>query len=220
MKVWIVLLVILAVLVGLYLVLLLGCLSFRCIRRHHLKLVFNEVLRVGHTFPHPLVASYGTLLGTVRENRIIPHDHDVDFHYDGAHAYELANHFETHINRDKFVFERLGGDFYRVHSKFLYRTRIGKRMAHLDLYSAKKLPNGQWKILDLVFPDKAAFGKTRFGQCKDVEYDVPIPEKAETFLEIAYGKSWKTPIYLMDEHGDKTKYAKLLRSLKTIGLYI
>lgn len=93
-------------------------------------------------------------------------------------------------------------------------------MAHVDMYSAGKLQNGKWKILDVVFNEKAAFGKTRFGHSKDANYPVPIPENAEEFLEIAYGKSWKTPIYLMDEHGDKTKHAKLLRSLKTIGLYI
>lgn len=109
MKSWIVSLIIFAVFIGLYLVLLLGCLSFRCIRRRHLKLLFNEVLRVSQTFPHPLIASYGTLLGTVRENRIIPHDHDVDFHYDGAHTQELVDHFQTNLNHDNFVFERLGG---------------------------------------------------------------------------------------------------------------
>jgi hypothetical protein len=220
MKAWIPLLIVLSVLIGLYLILLLGCLSFRSIRRRHLKLVFNETLRVAQSFPHPLVASYGTLLGTVREERIIPHDHDVDFHYDGAYLRELVDHFEKNVNRNKFVFERLGGGFCRLHSKFLYKTNLGKRMAHLDIYDGHKLPNGNWRIIDLEFPEKAAFGKSRFGTSKDANYPVPIPEKAEKFLEIAYGKSWKTPIYLMDEHGDKTKHAKLLRSLKKIGLYI
>lgn len=140
----------------------------------------------------PSFLSFGSLLGAVREGKVIAHDVDVDLGYLSA----FDNPADVMI--ENFRIERV----LRAHGYKVGRNNGG--FIALDLTQ----PDGSRRNLDIF---TAYFSRGRLHQINDVDTEadesavlplgtidfegrsMPVPAKPEVFLESAYGPEWRVP---------------------------
>lgn len=138
--------------------------------------------------------AYGTLLGIIRDGKLLGRDMDLDM-------VVLLDHDED-INRFRDYVVKKG--FKRLHSfsvdgvginqdAFLYKNIMidinyaktnGSKKYNYNFYD---LPEEKNKIL--IFP----FTYTRSVKYKFNDFDVNVPENPELYLEETYGKDWRIP---------------------------
>lgn len=133
-------------------------------------------------------ASYGTLLGAVREGALIEHDDDVDLMF---------------ISNETTILKAVD-DFHRFQSFLINKN-----------YEIKELSNGQiharhdggfsvdiflaWfehNRLSLTFSVRCGVAEDEvlpFGSIELLNQKLPIPNKPESLLEAIYGPNWKSP---------------------------
>jgi len=131
--------------------------------------------------------AFGTLLGIYRDNRLIPHDSDLDI--EAAHPADTAKIEEAFIKNgfklgykavalgvvqklafyteDEAVFDI---EFYHKIGKFAYNFH------NKDIYF--KFPSEYYEKLD---------------QYLFLDYMVHVPSNPERWLEYVYGKNWRIP---------------------------
>lgn len=140
----------------------------------------------------PAFLSFGSLLGAVREGKVIPHDVDVDIGYLSA----FDNPADVMI--EGFRIERV----LQSHGIKVTRNNGG--------FIAMKLsqPDGSTRNLDIF---TAYLSRGRLHQINDVDTEadesavlplrtiefegrpMPVPARPEVFLESAYGPDWRVP---------------------------
>jgi len=148
----------------------------------------------------PYFITYGTLLGAVRENDIIPYTQDMDIVVDRAYWPQLqrgiealenfggrrylfgVDQWEARVARvcadwEGFAATTLGGDSDRF-------TRSAE--FHLDVYASD-----WWQIADLHLMDCIEPLGTRIESIRGVNFSAPARPRA--CLEKLYGAEWRTP---------------------------
>lgn len=126
---------------------------------------------------------YGTLLGAVREHDFIAHDYDVDIY---------VREEEKLLSAIPYFYER-GLKLCRTTEGRLYSFRYGD--AYIDLYILRKAPFPFSVYCYFVGSDvlpKKYFDNTTFIDFLGGSFRVP--QNAESFLELCYGKTWRIPI--------------------------
>ena len=205
----------------------------------HLKFVSEWLTR--NKIKHWLI--YGTLLGAVRNNDIIPYDYDFDF---GARLIDTDRILEQneHIKKHGYVFVRAssyGWDYtnpkkrrpiWRVSFKIVYK---GKEVG--DIYLYQRFSDGYMRRFDPVsgvyfwptstFP---AWFTDELIQVRVRDSYFPAPRHPQVLLRHWYGTTWKTPIKAKaqggnsrDEYdyygGDKDiKLSFLTEYMRTLGI--
>ncbi len=140
----------------------------------------------------PAFLSFGSLLGAVRDGRVIQHDVDVDLGY-------LSNFSNpTDVMIEAFRIERT----LQKHGITVFRNNGG--FMAMDL----KQPDGTTRNLDIftafVFDGRlyqvndvaADAGVDAVLPLKTIDFEgrtMPVPAVPEVFLESAYGPSWRVP---------------------------
>lgn len=167
------------------------------------------------------VLSFGTLLGVVRENRLLPWDSDLDISIDYKDLGKLIENkkkiwnlgYRTRIRYfDKDVGPFKNGDL-RIIKVQTRKLILIKDKGLLDIFVMRNIDNeysymvkkGQTyvhKVIPLEYQDN----KTT------IEFDgklYSVPEKYEEYLEYVYG-DWKTPVkewdYFMGDNCSKKLY--------------
>jgi hypothetical protein len=148
----------------------------------------------------PYFITYGTLLGAVRENDIIPYTQDMDIVVDRAYWSQLqrgiesseyfggrrylfgVDQWEARVARvcadwEGFAATTLGGDSDRF-------TRTAE--FHLDVYASD-----WWQIADLHLMDCIEPLGTRTEAIRGLNFSAPARPRA--CLEKLYGMEWRTP---------------------------
>lgn len=134
--------------------------------------------------------SDGTILGIYRDGSLIPHDNDIDIDV------LVSNDLNEKLIHDTFT--SLG---FRLGRKVYYQGRI-QQLAYF---------NGKTHdIFDMIFwyPDRdqvVNYSERNFERTQDLKYfqesseivfqgrSYPVPAPLEEWLEMRYGKDWKTP---------------------------
>ena len=148
----------------------------------------------------------GTLLGAVRDKRLIPWDHDIDL--------GMINKSDSEIKklikklRKKFyvsvkTFEDTEGNWklgsFRVIKVYPKKNIFFKDKLCLDIfiYYLGKIPNVDEKVYKYVVWGKNAFHKRIFfDTLEEIDFygkKISVPSDYEKFLEVKYGPTWKTP---------------------------
>ena len=149
----------------------------------------------------------GTLLGSLRDQKLIPWDHDLDFgmkYKSEAQMKQLIRKLRRHFYVSVRSFPKtskiwhLGN--YRVLKIFPRKNWFFKEDLCLDLfvYYEGTLPGKDEKVYKYVVWDRNAYHRKEFFDTIDTLKfyggQVPVPATAEKFIEVKYGQDWRTPI--------------------------
>jgi len=149
----------------------------------------------------------GTLLGALRDQKLIPWDHDLDFgmkYESDAQMKQLIKKLRKHFHVSVRGFPNTSKIWslgkYRVLKIFPRKFIIFKEALCLDLfvYYEGPLPGKSENVYKYVVWDRNAFHQKHFFDTIDsIEFygeEVPVPAHAEQFIEVKYGKDWRTPV--------------------------
>ncbi len=149
----------------------------------------------------------GTLLGALRDQKLIPWDHDLDFgmKYESELQMkrlirELRRHFYVSVRSFPKTAKIWQLGKYRVLKIFPRKYLILKEDLCLDLfvYYEGTLPGQDELVYKYVVWDRNAFHRKEFFDTQDkitfYGAEVPVPANAERFIEVKYGKDWRTPV--------------------------
>lgn len=158
-------------------------------RDEHLN-ALDKIFAVFKTLGIPLVLSYGTLLGAVREGRFLAHDDDVDLlYFDGSTSHEEV------IANQAVLIEKLNAAGVKCGGEPLGKNfHVFLDGVSLDLFPSWKAGDRLHLLMeqmryrdiaaDLVLPPASA-------QIHGRSY--PAPHDAAGFLTERYTSSWPTP---------------------------
>jgi len=149
----------------------------------------------------------GTLLGALRNGKLIPWDHDLDFgmiYRSEAQMKRLIRRLRRHFYVSVRSFPKtetiwqLGK--YRVLKIYPRKNLFFKEDLCLDLfvYYEGALPGSEELVYKYVVWDRNAFHRKEFlDNIESLEFygaQVPVPGNPEKFIEVKYGKAWRTPV--------------------------
>ena len=170
------------------------------------------VAEVSEEAPVPIMVSCGTLLGAVREGRMIPGDDDVDFQV-------LEEDFEEAF---AFIKARLPDEFRMVSNPALAVISVkGNPFGHTDIFRLNAKDGGLYAAHgtpDLTF-DQASGSEGKVSTmargCETIE--VRVPNDAVGNLRAMYG-DWETPVYLGKDAGKPPLLERFRYGLTKIGI--
>jgi SAM-dependent methyltransferase len=145
----------------------------------------DEVIADLREFGIEPFACYGTLLGLVRDGRLIAHDDDADLAYLSAHEHPAD------VVRESYALER----HLRAKGHYVFRHSAGHVQLHfpdayLDVFTAFRTGDRTYLCFQVGADELDLTGRTelRLG-----ERLLPAPLDSERLLTATYGEGWRTP---------------------------
>lgn len=138
----------------------------------------------------PFVA-YGTLLGAVREGRVLGHDSDADLGYVSRYSNPVD------VARESFAVQRhLAAEGWRISrysgGSFKMLVTEGDVTRGLDVFGGH-LDDGRLYLMGEIGVPFERDWITPLGEAELDGRPVPVPARPEKLLEATYGPGWRTP---------------------------
>lgn len=177
----------------------------------------------------PYVLEAGTLLGVIRENRLLPWDTDVDLTITAEYVGSLEKVIQDlekigyrckirKYNQDLGPFTKGVPRIVKVQTRKFY---FFKGYSLLDIFIKYKLGDKYYWMIDdknpVIKSCPAEFYENRVAH----EFDgklFKIPAKFEDYLEYHYGKNWRTPIKEWDFRLDDSCEKQMLRKGEEVSV--
>jgi len=171
-----------------------------------------EILEACHIH---YVLEAGTLLGIVRENRLLPWDNDVDI--TTTEPYErtlLWNRWRFWLKGYRFYvrrYKRNTGPFQKGQVRIIrIQTRrliFVKDMSLLDIFIKRPIGDEYYWTIDVKRPVLKSTPKHFYDDITALEFQgktYSVPKDFEGYLEYHYGKDWRIPVktwnFRTDDH--------------------
>jgi phosphorylcholine metabolism protein LicD len=168
----------------------------------------------------PYVLEAGTLLGVVREQRLLPWDTDVDITVTGEHVDALLalRHriwgagYRTRVRRHRSAVGPCEPDAPRVLKVQTRRWLLFKDQGLMDIFVKYRADDRyHWVIgdRDPVWKQAPAHFYARTTRRVFDGYAFSVPEDSEGYLAYHYGPDWRTPVttwdFRFDDHCVKVR---------------
>ena len=151
------------------------------------------------------VLEAGTLLGIVRENRLLPWDNDVDITITEAFEKRLLwNRWRFWLKGYRFYvrrYKRDTGPFKKGQVRIIrIQTRryiFIKDMSLLDIFIKRPIENEYFWTVDVKKPVLKATPKHFYDETTILEFEgksYSVPRDTEGYLVYHYGKDWRIPV--------------------------
>ena len=165
----------------------------------------------------PYILEAGTLLGIVRENRLLPWDNDVDITITRQHMarvkqslwkFRLLGYFVRvkRYKRDLKYFKR--GEIRIIKIKHVSPMNFFRKDVVVDIFLKKKIGKEYYWTVGVKSPVLKSVPERFYDHHTQIEFEgklFSVPEDYIGYLECHYGKEWKIPVKEWDfRTGDKS----------------
>ena len=154
----------------------------------------------------PYLLEAGTLLGVIRENRLLPWDNDLDITVTREHEERLLKSLwrlrlrgylvrVKHYDRDLACFKK--GDVRIIKVKHINLFTRVKKDILLDIFLKKRVGDEYHWTVGLKPPVLKAVPHRFYSELSRVNfagYNFSVPADCEGYLEEHYGKDWRIPV--------------------------
>lgn len=135
--------------------------------------------------------AYGTLLGAVREGRVLGHDSDADLGYVSAYSHPVdvareSFRVQRELNRRGWTTSRYSGAAFKVD------VRRGSATIGLDVFGGF-LDDGRLHLMGEVGTEFREEWIRPLGTAELEGRSLPVPAQPERLLEAMYGPGWRVP---------------------------
>lgn len=142
----------------------------------------------------PAFISFGTLLGAVRNGRLIGHDVDVDLGYLSRHETPVDAIRES-FTVERALRERTGWRITRANGGFLqlFPEQVDGSTRNIDVFTCFGTAAGRLYQVNDIGTDG---GRSAIEPLQQIELEgrkLPAPAQPEVLLEAAYGPTWQIP---------------------------
>jgi len=167
------------------------------------------------------VLEAGTLLGIVRENRLLPWDNDVDITITEKYEKKLLwNRWRFWLKGYRFYvrrYRRQTGPFKKGQVRIIrIQTRrliFVKDMSLLDIFIKRPIGNEYYWTVDVKRPVLKSTPKHYYDDITTREFEghmYSVPKETEGYLEYHYGKDWRIPVKTWNFRTDDFSVVKIL----------
>ncbi len=165
--------------------------------------MLKDVCRILDENRIPYIVDLGTLLGIIREGRLLPWDNDVDLTVSEAHLERLLKirykfwlaGYRTRIRTTKEAIPHFPKGYIRI-LRIQTRFLFFKKFSLLDIFIKKKVDDKYYWTAGETNPVLYYAHQDFYENLTRVEFDgyqYSIPAKYEDYLKHLYG-DWKTPV--------------------------
>jgi len=154
----------------------------------------------------PYILEAGTLLGVIRENRLLPWDNDIDI--------TIVRQYENKLLKNIWKLRLLGYQVrvkrYKRDLKFFKKNELRiikvrhlnilkffKRDVVLDIFVKRKIENEYYWTVGVKKPVLKSVPERFYDNLTKYPFkgkDFSVPEDYKGYLENHYGENWRTPI--------------------------
>lgn len=168
--------------------------------------MMKRITRVLEKAHLPYILEAGTLLGIVRENRLLPWDNDVDITITRQHTKRLLQLLwkfwflgyivrVKHYKRDLKYFKR--GEIRIIKIKHVSLKNFFRKDVVVDIFLKKKIGNEYYWTVGVKSPVLKSVPERFYDHHTQIEFEgkkFSVPEDYIGYLECHYGKDWKIPV--------------------------
>jgi len=154
----------------------------------------------------PYLLEAGTLLGVVRENRLLPWDTDMDVTITDKNEKRLLSklwklnlfsRLRVSVRRykqDAGPFKKGQVRIIKIHN---YKWLVFKGSMQLDIFVKREIEEEYYWTIDVRNPVLKSVPKTFYDNLGTIPFDgkeYSVPKDYEGYLECHYGPDWRTPV--------------------------
>ena len=168
--------------------------------------MMKKITRILEKNNIPYILEAGTLLGVVRENRLLPWDNDIDITITRQHLAQLLKTLwqirrkgyivrVKRYDRDLKYFNQ--GEVRIIKIKHVSILNFFRKDVIVDIFLKKKIENEYYWTVGVKAPVLKSVPERFYDYHTQIEFEgkqFSVPKDYIGYLECHYGKDWKIPV--------------------------